>query len=118
LEAVQGILAGIPHTLVLAHENYYSSIIYTILKMVGLPSGFEVLTNRGRLDCALEFKERVYIFEFKLRQTPEKALEQIREKGYAEKYRGCGKPIHLVGVRFDAEKRNITAWREERPTGG
>ncbi|RMH59446.1 MAG: AAA family ATPase, partial [Candidatus Hydrogenedentota bacterium] len=33
LEAVQGILAGIPHTLVLAHENYYSSIIYTILKM-------------------------------------------------------------------------------------
>ena len=37
------------------------------------------------------------------------AIEQIREKGYAEKYRDRGEPVHLVGVAFDQSLRNLAA---------
>ena len=70
---------------------------------------------RGRADVVLETATTVYIFEFKLWSagTPEEAIEQIRKQGYAEPYRSCGKPVRLIGVSFDTEKRNIGEWKEE-----
>ena len=32
------------------------------------------------------------------------------ERGYADKYRGGGEPIHLIGVEFSRETRNVTAF--------
>jgi len=47
-------------------------------------------------------------------QLPEgKALEQIKAKGYADKHRASGKPIHLVGVEFSSVKRQIVAFDVE-----
>lgn len=43
-----------------------------------------------------------------------RALAQMRDRGYAEKYRGRGGPIHLVGVIFGREERNLLAVRAER----
>ena len=44
----------------------------------------------------------VYLFEFKLMSaaTAEEALKQIKEKGYADKYRMGGKRIVLIGAVF------------------
>ncbi len=33
-------------------------------------------------------------------QTLDSAIRQIRERGYAEKYRDRGEPIHLTGMVF------------------
>ncbi len=38
----------------------------------------------------------------------EKALAQIKTKGYAEKYRAKGKKIVLIGIGFSSEERNVT----------
>ena len=38
------------------------------------------------------------------------ALKQLRERGYAEKYRASGEPVQLVGVEFSEESRNITTF--------
>ena len=38
------------------------------------------------------------------------ALAQLQRKGYAERYRRFGQPIHLVGVEFSAESRSLTAF--------
>ena len=35
------------------------------------------------------------------------ALRQLRERGYADKYRASGEPVHLIGVEFSEEARNI-----------
>ena len=43
-----------------------------------------------------------------------KALAQIKEKGYADKYRHLDRPIHLIGVEFSKAKRNIAAFEVER----
>jgi hypothetical protein len=57
----------------------------------------------------------VWIFEFKVVElVPEgKALAQIQAKGYAEKYRDRGEPIHLIGVEFSRADRNLVAFDME-----
>ena len=41
---------------------------------------------------------------------PGSALAQLRERDYAAKYRGRGEPIHLIGVEFNRETCNVTAF--------
>lgn len=42
-----------------------------------------------------------------------RARQQIRERGYADKYRGRGESIHLVGVEFSRDSRNIVGFETE-----
>jgi hypothetical protein len=48
-----------------------------------------------------------------LDQTPGMALEQIRERNYADKYRTSGSEIYLIGVEFDRTQRNIVRFQWE-----
>ena len=54
----------------------------------------------------------VYLFEFKVAEMapPGSALTQLQQRDYAAKYRAGGKPIHLIGVEFSRQTRNITAF--------
>jgi len=63
---------------------------------------------------------RVFVLEFKKADDGsgtgkglDRAIRQIREKGYAEKYRERGEPVHLVGMVFGGEKRNLLGIRAE-----
>jgi hypothetical protein len=64
---------------------------------------------------ALRFNQQVYLFEFKVIElAPEgRALQQIKERGYADKYRGQGQPIHLIGVEFSREQRTVVGFEVE-----
>ncbi|MEI6386514.1 MAG: PD-(D/E)XK nuclease domain-containing protein [Spirochaetota bacterium] len=42
-----------------------------------------------------------------------RSLAQLQERGYAEKYRSDGRPLHQAGIVFDAESRNIEGWETE-----
>ena len=42
------------------------------------------------------------------------AMAQLKARGYAEKYRSRGEPIHLIGVEFSREARNVVAFEVER----
>lgn len=105
--------ANIPYDLTLAHEKYYQTIFYSVFQLVGLRIEAEVKTNKGRIDAVVQTAERIYIFEFKLFDTAEEALAQIKEKGYAEKYAQSGKTILLIGAEFEVESRNIKTWLVE-----
>ena len=74
------------------------------------------LDSNGRLDMAVLFDDQVYLFELKtVEKAPEgAALAQVEEKGYADKYRRLGQPIHLVGVEFSREERNVVAFAVAR----
>ncbi|GIX52449.1 PD-(D/E)XK nuclease domain-containing protein [Sphaerotilus sulfidivorans] len=41
------------------------------------------------------------------------ALRQIRARGYADKYRDRGEPIHLIGVEFGRAVRNVVGFEVE-----
>jgi len=64
----------------------------------------------------LKFNQQVYIFEFKVVElAPEgNALRQIKDKAYADKYRHLNQVIHLVGVEFSKESRNIVGFGVEQ----
>lgn len=91
-------------------ERYYQSILFVLAKILGLTVNVEIMTNIGRIDLTIETAKHVYIFEFKMDGSPEKALHQIEEKKYYQKYLMASKKIVLVGVLFDIEKRNIDSW--------
>ena len=109
--------AGIPyqwHTKndIARYEGYYASVFYSWFAAAGLDVRVEDSTSRGRLDMAVLFNDQVYLFEFKtVEKEPEgAAMAQIEEKGYADKYRRLGQPIHLVGVEFSRKERNVAAF--------
>ena len=112
--------ASIPHdwyrkNQLAGYEGYYASIFYSYFAALGLEIIVEDATNRGRIDMTVRYNRRIYLFEFKVvEMVPEgKALEQLKSKGYAEKYRRYGEPISLIGVEFSRESRNIVGFEIE-----
>ena len=83
--------------------------------MLGAGVTVEDSSARGRADMAVRFGGRVYLFEFKVAEQagPGAALEQLRAKAYADKYRALGEPVHLVGVEFSSASRNVVAFDHE-----
>jgi hypothetical protein len=75
----------------------------------------EESSSAGRLDMALHFNGQVYLFEFKVVELEPDggALAQIKARGYAERYRGGGQSIHLVGVEFSREQRALVGFDVE-----
>ena len=119
-------------------EGYYASIFYSHFAAMGLDIRLEDVTNHGRIDMTVLFNGRVFIFEFKVvsdraqgkagnktgrgkasggrsggASSKGTALQQIKDRGYADKYRARGEPIHLIGVEFGKNSRNIVGFEVE-----
>ena len=45
------------------------------------------------------------------------AMAQLKARDYADKYRHLGQPIHLVGVEFSQETRNLVGFVVEMADG-
>ncbi len=101
------------------YEGYYASVFYSHFAALGLDIRLEDVTNQGRIDMSVLFNGQVYLFEFKVVElVPEgKALQQIRERAYADKYRARGEPIHLIGVEFSREQRSVVGFEVETLEG-
>ena len=118
---LRAILAGIPyqwHTRndIAAYEGYYASVLYSLFAMAGLDVAAEDSGSRGRADMAVRGAGGIYLFEFKVaeRNSPGDAMAQLRERGYADKYRHLDVPIHLIAVEFSRETRNLVAFETLR----
>ncbi len=116
----QSFYASIPHqwytgNTIAQYEGFYVSVFYSYFAALGLDIRTEESTNHGRIDMAVLFNGQVYLFEFKVvEETPAgKALQQLRDMGYADKYRAMGCPIHLIGVEFSKADRNIVGFEVE-----
>ncbi|WP_375561453.1 AAA family ATPase [Bernardetia sp. OM2101] len=84
-------------------ESYYHTVIFLTFELLGFYIDAEVNTSRGRIDAVVKSKEAIFIFEFKVNETPQMAIEQIKEKKYADKYlteKENDKTIFLLGVNF------------------
>ncbi len=113
-------LASIPNewyanTGMAGYEAHYASVFYSHFVAAGMEVRAEESTARGRSDLAVLYGGGVYLFEFKVADgKPQgRALAQIRERGYADKYRRPGVPVHLIGIEFGREERNIVGFEFE-----
>ena len=75
-------------------------------------------SNPGRLDLRLRFNGQLWLFEFKVAElAPEgRALQQIKDRHYADKYRVEGLPIHLIGIEFSRTQRTLVGFEVETLT--
>ena len=115
IEIFKNFLAAIPYTIQIPQEKYYQSILFSIVKMCGMDISAEDATNKGRIDAVLDTPKYIYLFEFKIDQDAEIALEQIVQKEYFQKFiegaKEKGKEIRCFGINFSSKERNITDWR-------
>ncbi len=136
----RALLASIPyewHTKneIARYEGYYASVFYSCFAALGLDVTVEDSSSHGRLDMAVRFNANVYLLELKVVGGPAgerttaspartgalssgdasagRAMAQLRQKGYADKYRHLGQPIHLIGVELDRDARNVASWEVE-----
>jgi hypothetical protein len=112
--------ASIPHDWyrnnpIAQYEGYYASVFYAYFASLGLDLAPEESSNAGRLDMALRFNDQIYLFEFKVVELAAdgSALQQIKDRGYADKYRAEGRPMHLIGIEFSREQRSVVGFEVE-----
>jgi hypothetical protein len=114
-ELLNDILVEIPYPLFTkVDERLFHVIFYLVLNILGVNVSAEILTLKGRLDMLVRFPDKIFIFEFKAGVSAEKAIAQIKEKGYHEKFLKEGKPVYLFGVSFDPSERVIKEVKWER----
>ena len=117
---IASLFAAIPHQWhdthpIARYEGYYASVFYSHLAALGLDLVPEDASHHGRIDLRLRFNSRIWLFEFKVVElAPEgAALQQIKDRGYADKYRAEGLPIHLIGIEFSRERRALVGFEVE-----
>ncbi|BAU22896.1 hypothetical protein THC_0502 [Caldimicrobium thiodismutans] len=121
-EVLKTLFLGIPYEWyrsneIAGYEGYYASVVYSFLEGAGFEVILEDYTSLGRIDLTIIFEERCFIVEFKVvemeGESP-KAIEQLKEKGYHEKYRGKFKELYLLGFDFSKDTKNIVSYNWER----
>jgi len=119
-QILQAFFSSIPHdwyrkNQLANYEGYYASIVYCYFAALGLDVRVEDATNHGRIDMVVKLGAHIYIIEFKVVEllAEGRALQQIKDKGYADKYRTQGAIIHMIGIEFSSEKRNLLRFEVE-----
>ncbi len=108
LKSLKAFFSDIPYDMTdRQNEQMWQTIVYVVLRSIGVNVDGEVKTNDGRIDMVVDLPNDVYIIEFKLDRPAAEAMEQIKGKDYAGKYALSKKRVTLVGISFSAAKRTI-----------
>lgn len=92
-------------------ERYFQYTFYLLLRLMSVYTIYvEKEQSEGRVDCIVETPNFVYIFEFKLDGTAQKALQQIEDKGYARPYEADARTVYKIGANFSSETGTINDW--------
>ena len=109
---IKSIFKNIPSQIFLGKaEAYYHSLIHLVFFYLGQYTESEVNTNDGRLDCVVQTPTHIYILEFKLDKSADEALQQIKDRGYADKYAADPRPKVLLGINFSREEKTVDGWK-------
>ena len=106
-ESLFGLYARLPATWRVKNEAEAKRYFLLFMRLIGANPLPEAASLLGYADAIIETKRFVWVFEFKFNKSANAAVRQIREKGYADQYKGDRRPVTLVGVNFRTAKRNI-----------
>ena len=96
------------------NEHFYHAIIHLTFTLLGVYVQSEVQTSDGRMDALIRLKDYIYCIEFKLDESADKAIQQIKNKGYLEPFAHEGKKRIAIGINFSREKKKVEElkWEE------
>ena len=110
LRLLQTYLLTIPQCDNTNYEGHYQQLLYVIFSLLGRYVDVEVRTSDGRVDMVMNSGKALYLFELKLNQSAEAAMNQINLKDYPSRFALSGLPIIKVGINFDMEKHSLKDW--------
>ena len=113
MQRMQAFFSGNDYRVAGNVELYFQNALYILVKLMGFHVQVERATSDGRTDFMVFTKDYIYIMEFKLDQSAQIALQQIKDKKYAEPYALDSRKKILIGVNFSKEKRTIDEWLVE-----
>lgn len=106
-----GLFANITYTLESdPFEHYFQAVIYLVFTLLGKFCQCEMHTYTGRIDCRVQTRDFIYLFEFKRDDTAKAALQQIDSKDYALPFAADSRKLYKIGVAFDSGLRKLTDW--------
>lgn len=91
-------------------EHYFQAVIYLVFTLLGKFSLCEMHTFKGRIDCRVETRDYVYLFEFKRDDSAAAALAQIDSQEYTLPFAADRRKLYKVGVSFDSSERKLVGW--------
>ena len=107
-KTINSAFANIPYDLwQRENEQYYHAIVHLLFSLLNVYIFSEVHTQNGRADAVIIHDKQIYCLEFKLNQSAEIALAQIKSRGYTERFQDKGFPIHHVGINFSSETKKV-----------
>lgn len=92
-------------------EKDFQYAMYIIIELMGEYVETERATSNGRIDILIKTKDYVYVIEIKTDSTPDEALAQIEERGYARPFADDRRKIFKIGVNFSTSARRIDGWK-------
>jgi len=102
------------------YEAWYTSLLHLCFRAIGVDVCAEEATSHGRADMVVRTSGQVFILEFKMAATDKdietklaEAFTQMRQRGYANRYRDHDKPVHLVAIACGHDARNLLEVRAE-----
>ncbi len=111
MTSIQSLLASATTDHIVDKEEHFQNMMAIICRMLGLETRTEIHGSNGRCDMTVATSGYIYIFEFKIDSTPEAALSQIEEKGYATPYLADPRQKVLIGANFSTDTRTLTGWQ-------
>jgi hypothetical protein len=116
VKLINSIFANIPYPIFEEKaESYYHAIIFLIFLLLGYEIQAEVVTSEGRIDAVVQTSTHIYVIEFKVEDSAEAAIAQIKEKKYHEKYLALAKKVCLLGV--SCKNKGVKEWKMEEVGG-
>ena len=89
------------------HEHSFERNLVVLLWAQGIRCTTEDRRANGQADIVATHPCGIYIFELKVNEFADAALDQVKKKGYDAPYRGRNLPIWLVGLNFDRQTRHL-----------
>ena len=125
-EQLQWFVSGMPYQwrtkdVLVRYEAWYVGLLYACFRTAGVDFRVEDASSQGRADLVVLHGGQVFVLELKVAAGEdeveakfEETMVQMRERGYADKYRIRGEVIyHLAVVFIRGEKIRVTI-RTER----
>lgn len=91
-------------------EGFYEYTFYLIFNMLNVYVRTQVKCSGGRIDMVVFMPTTTYVFELKMHEPAQKALEQINKKGYALPYHTENRRVVKVGLHFNLDSRTLDEW--------
>jgi len=107
---INALIGGIPYELHQDNEAYYHTVMHLTFSLIGVHIQSEIHVAKGRLDSIIQTEEAIYIFEFKVNDSAENAISQIKSRSYVQPYLGQNKAVFGIGVSFNTELKEVDSW--------